>query len=395
MRILVVDPLLYTLPYDSSLCTGLAEEGHEVFLASRPLRPGERLPAAGVTHLPLAINDIFAPLPRKIVPHRVTVFLRHVRYGLHLQQIVDHVTRLKPDVVHVQWPVVPLADRILFRRLRRHAPCVLTVHDTRPSNGDRVPLLLRAGASRVSDGADAVIVHTALGARELTQQGVDPGRIHQIGHGLLSPVSLSSVPVDPPDPSKPTVDFLLFGIMKPYKGLDILIEAAALMPDAVGRRCRFVIAGRPAMPLDGLKQRARDLGVASRFVFDERHIPDEELARILTDADVFVFPYRQIEASGVLMLALPFGRPILASGLGAFAALLEHGRSGLLVQPEDPRALADAMTELAQNPALRLALGDAARARIAAVPSWTTIARDTVALYERTVVARHAQASAA
>ena len=90
-------------------------------------------------------------------------------------------------------------------------------------------------------------------------------------------------------------------------------------------------------------------------------------------ADGFVFPYREIEASGVFYLVQGLGRWVVASRLGAFAEALEDGVSGRLVPPDDVEALAAALAECVDlNPS------PSAPAR---VTDWATIARATLATY--------------
>ena len=81
------------------------------------------------------------------------------------------------------------------------------------------------------------------------------------------------------------------------------------------------------------------------------------------------------------MLSLRFGRPIVASKIGIFVELLEHGRHGFLVEPEDPQALAEALTAIAADGERRRAMGRNVAALAASMSSWAEIAQTTVRLY--------------
>jgi glycosyltransferase involved in cell wall biosynthesis len=100
-------------------------------------------------------------------------------------------------------------------------------------------------------------------------------------------------------------------------------------------------------------------------------------------ADILVFPYLQIDASGVLMLAIAAGRAIVASNIGLFGELLKDGVHGALVRPNEPSELAAALAPL---------IGDRGRLRNAEqavrdladdIPDWQKIARMTEAIYRR------------
>lgn len=99
-------------------------------------------------------------------------------------------------------------------------------------------------------------------------------------------------------------------------------------------------------------------GVTRGVHLDFRFVPDDEMNAMLELADVVVFPYREIDISGVLMTALRHGRPIIASRIGGFAELLVDGRHGT---PDDPAAFAAAMTRLCASPEARGAMGPPSR----------------------------------
>jgi glycosyltransferase involved in cell wall biosynthesis len=122
-------------------------------------------------------------------------------------------------------------------------------------------------------------------------------------------------------------------------------------------------------------------GLEGRVRLDFRFVPDAEMTQLLAQADILVFPYREIDVSGVLMAALRYRRPIIASHIGGFAELLVDGRHGFLVPPGDVAALTAAMSRLCEEPTTRRAMGGAIADLVAAIPSWDEIARQTTELY--------------
>lgn len=372
MRIVIVDPSLFTLPYDQELCAALAERGNEVHFYSRPLEKGEIWQAPGTSYHAF----FYRALARAAaLPQQAFLLLKGGSHVADMLRFHREMKRLRPDIIHFLWTPVPLIDRHIVRALRKIAPTILTAHDTQPMGTSSV--LQRFGARAVLDVFDRLIVHTQDSAARLRQYGLPAQRIRQIPHGPLHLEAASEIPAD--EDSRPL--FLLVGRIKPYKGVDVLIRAVQLMPEAVRARCRFRVVGKPFIDTAELRQLAQSCGVADAIAFDFRYVEDSELTALLRQAGVLVFPYRAIDASGLLMAALPAGRPIIASRLGLFAEMLEDGRHGRLVPPGDPAALAAAMTALAENPGLRRAMGEEVRRLAADAPTWPSIAEATHALY--------------
>ena len=203
-------------------------------------------------------------------------------------------------------------------------------------------------------------------------------RIAVLPHGLLvSPNHPgSSGEVDGQE-----IEFLLFGKLKPYKGADLLIQAFARLLPAVRARARLRIIGKPYMDLAPLRDLADRLGVADRVTIEPRFVTDAEIPGLFGPRSVAVFPYREIEASGVLSLAIAHARPILASRLGGFAETVRDGRDGLLVPPGDVAALADAMARFVSDTDFVAACARNVAALADAIPDWSEIACRTTAVY--------------
>jgi glycosyltransferase involved in cell wall biosynthesis len=187
----------------------------------------------------------------------------------------------------------------------------------------------------------------------------------------------------------------MFGKVKIHKGVDVMIEAVARLPADLRARCQVLVVGEPLIPMEPLMKRAEALGVAGNMKWDLRFVSGKEMGEVFSQADVFAFPYRDIDTSGVLMSCLPYGKPIVASGIGAFQNLLQDGKHGRVVPPNDPEALAAAMQSLLANPAMLPAYGRNVAMLGTQIPSWDAIAEQTMSLYERLVSAREQASHAA
>ena len=172
---------------------------------------------------------------------------------------------------------------------------------------------------------------------------------------------------------------LCFGVLRPYKGVDVLLEA---FRGARGRRAVDRRAGR-GWPSSRCGRRPRARGGTVRFV--DRFVTDPELPAFFRRADVVVLPYRRIDQSGVLYTALAFGKAMVLSDVGGFSEIGRVHGAAELVPPEDPGALREALRGWWTTRRARAALEQRAAAAAAGPYSWDEIARRTLALYEELV----------
>jgi glycosyltransferase involved in cell wall biosynthesis len=359
-RVSVVDPSLFTLPYDQALVRALLAVGLDVELVGRPPRPGEAPPSV----------PFRASCYRRFdsAPRRLGAAGALLKAGEHLVDAL-HLAHAATGLTHLQWLAFPLADALALRLARRRGPLVVTVHDTTPFNGSPSHPLQAAGFRAALAAADRLIVHTAGGRKRLAALGIPPERIAVVPHGPLG----ESGPGGGDRPRGPRLTLVVFGKIRRYKGLDVLVEALARLDPAIRAGLRVIVAGEPLMDLGPLRRHIADADLGCTVDLIPRRLDEPETRALLEAADGFVFPYREIEASGVFYLVQGLGRWLIASRLGAFAEAIEDGVSGRLVPPEDPDALAAALREAALF-----------RPRPAALPrvtGWDAIARTTAAVY--------------
>ncbi len=370
----MVDPSLFTLPYDRALISALGRGGHDVTLFGR--RPGpDDNGAEGISLAPHFYRVAESQAARRL-PTPARLGLKGIDHAASMLLLLHRLRRERPDVIHFQWLPLPLVDGRLLGLFRKVAPLVLTVHDTNPFNGDPSASLQQRGFFRSLNEFDRLIVHTAQGRERLCSAGVPANRVLVLPHGML---------LDPPpyvdDPMKGSMTFLLFGKVKPYKGLDLLIEAFASLSPVLRGNARIRVVGKPYMNMVPLQALAERLSVADRLAIEPRFVGDDEVAGLFAPGTVAVFPYREIEASGVLSIALACGRPVIASNLGNFAETITDGVQGHLVPPGDVPALAAAMGHMLSDRDFAASCSRQARALVDAVPSWDGIAALTADAY--------------
>ena len=367
MRVQLVDPAAYTPPYDHALAGALAGAGTDVVLVT--------------CHFP------YGPVPREDGYAVCELFYRRAsrpHIGARRRRLlraVEHLPDMRryrrvadgADLIHYQWLPIPSLDRRLLPPKR---PRVYTMHWRLPEAGTRIADTLE----RLLAEMDAVVVHSEHGAVRLESDFAVPReKLRVIPHGSFDYLTRQDDELPLPEELRavegPVV--LAFGLVRPYKGTEVLLEAFRRVEGA-----ELWIVGMPRMPMDGLRDLARQVRGTVRFV--DRFVTDPEIPAFMRRADLVVLPYRNIEQSGVLYTALAFGRPLVLSAVGGFPGVAESG-AARLVPPEDPDALAEALTQLLVDPAAREALAQAAAREAATTYSWDRIAHRTQALYRELI----------
>jgi glycosyltransferase involved in cell wall biosynthesis len=331
MRIALVDPLAYTPPNDHTLATALAGQGHAVTLLTSRF-PHSHVPAPNG----YAREELFAPVSTQLFrrsPLRLTA--KALEYAPSIARLVRRIERLDPDVVHVQWLPRPELDLRWLRRIAAERPVVFTAHDVVP----RRPRAMHVWRE-VLETAQRVIVHSHRAVEHLAELGLGRERIVRIPHAVFEGRPL------PPAAGR---TLLFFGLIRDYKGLDVLLRALPKIPDV-----RLIVAGDPIDPVP----RHADERVEWRL----RFIPPDEVPGLMAHAAAVVLPYRRLDASGVLATAIGYRRPVVVTDVGSLGEIVRDFRAGEVVPVEDATALADACTRLLRPGALAAARQGAERA---------------------------------
>ncbi len=207
-------------------------------------------------------------------------------------------------------------------------------------------LLIRALLSRM----DAVLVHSKEQASLASARTSASVEIAALPLHMPAVAGLSPLPAPRPRLNR----LLFFGMVRPYKGLDILLRALAeTNPDV-----SLTVAGEIWRGRDALLRLISDLHLRGRVTMPDEYVPMEQIPATFAAADAAVLPYRSGTASQNALLALQLGVPVIATKAGAIADPIIDGVNGLLCAPNDVAALAGAISELYEPGTLeRLQLG--------------------------------------
>ncbi len=379
MRVQLVDPAAYTPPYDHALAAALARAGAQVELVTShfPYGPVPRQDQTGGPSAspagPPRTYEVSERFYRRGSGPRIGRRARRVlRAAEHLPDMLAYRRHAEAaDLVHFMWLPIPELDRRLLPPKR---PRVFTMHWRLPERGTRIARTL----TRLLAEMDAVVVHSEHGAERLASDfGVYPHRLEVIPHGAFDYLTRQDQQVPLPEELQrvegPVI--LAFGLVRPYKGTDVLLDAFSTITGA-----ELWIVGMPRMSMAPLHHLAAQAPGKVRFI--DRFVTDPEIPAFMNRADIVALPYRNIEQSGVLYTALAFGRPLVLSDVGGFPEVAALG-AARLAPVGDPNALAAVLQELLDDPAQRERLGSEALAAAHGPYSWEEIGRKTIALYKR------------
>ncbi|SDG65231.1 Glycosyltransferase involved in cell wall bisynthesis [Sinosporangium album] len=322
MRIAIVGP---TYPYKgggaqhtTELAHRLAARGHEVVIESwKAQYPSFLYPGQQTISAPEGTP--FPHTNRRLDWRRPDGWVRRGRAARSADLVV--LTVLSP----VQ---VPPYLGILYG-IAQKAPVLALCHNVLPH--ERKPYdvpLVKALLRRV----DRVLAHSdAQGAlaRELT-----PAPVAVAGLPPHLPVTAAGRPGSEAVRRR----LLFFGMVRPYKGLDLLLRALAATPGV-----RLTVAGEFWGGLDDTTALVRELGLGDRVELRPGYVAAEDVPALFAEADALVLPYRSATASQNVWLGHEHGVPVIATTVGGLADHVTDGVDGLLVEPGSPEALAGAL----------------------------------------------------
>lgn len=316
------------------------------------------------------------------------------RLTLYYARLIIYAAGSRAQIFHLLWnnklenfdrTLLTLYYKILGKRL------VLTIHNVNARKRDGKDTWLNRFTLGIQYRLmDHLFVHTETMKRELlTDFNVPERKISVIPFGINSTV---------PDTDLTSAGarqrlgihagekvLLFFGNIAPYKGLEYLIEAFALLAKP-GHSYRVIVAGRPKGSeayWESIRSRIVDAGLADSVIQKIEYVPDADTEIYFKAADLFVLPYTHIFQSGVLFLGYNFGLPVVATDVGSLREDIVEGTTGFVCEPKNPASLASCIehffaSSLYQElPSRRVLIRSHAEERY----SWTKVGIITQATY--------------
>jgi len=286
-------------------------------------------------------------------------------------------------LLHAQWWSLPLAIIYfvvcLGFKLRRK-PVIFTVHNILQHETSFFYRRISRALFRLGDH---FIVHSSPNRDQLIKYyNIPPDRITKIPHGPLDFHVRNDIDREAVrnkmsfDPANRII--LLFGAIRPYKGIDTALKAFAKVHPEIPE-ARLLIAGRLWEQWGYYEQLIDDLGIGDYIKTHLRYIPSDEVFKFFAASDLVILPYHHFDSqSGVGSTAISFRKPMIVTNVGGLPELVVDQR--YVVPPNDPETLASTIVDCLKNPD-QLDKMTAGAKEVAEAMAWTTIAKKTWSLY--------------
>ena len=271
-------------------------------------------------------------------------------------KLIWYAAHAKPRILHILWNnKLEFFDRtflMLYYKVCRKK-VAFTAHNVNQARRDgKDSLLNRVTLKMQYRLSDHIFVHTQKMKEELCED-------FQVAEDAVTVIRYPMNNAFPdtelaPVEAKPRLGLrddertiLFFGRIRPYKGIEHLLEAFKLLSVTPRGNYRLILAGEPKKGseeyLHEIQQFIAREFHPERVVLRIQFIPDEEMELYFKAADVLVLPYKEIFQSGVLFLAYSFGLPVIATDVGSFREDIVEGQTGFLCKPGDPTDMARAI----------------------------------------------------
>ncbi|MBT3194422.1 MAG: glycosyltransferase family 4 protein [Verrucomicrobia bacterium] len=321
-------------------------------------------------HLATADEAYTYPIPQWATPQELLGYLRTpaIIHGLKRD-----IHRWQPDVLHVN------SGHILYglflKSLAQRYPVVSTIHDIDPHLGERRPFEHLKQAPLLNHSRIIAVHSEGLRQMAITKWSLPPEQVSVFPMAFNDVFSAwrSNTPREPKT-------ILLYGRLRGYKGIQVTLDA---MSTVLERRpdTKLIIAGQGdlapyAKSIEGLQN---NIEIINRFV------SDAETATLFERCSIALVPYIEASQSSIPFVAASFGRPVIASRIGAIPEVVQHGETGLLVAPGDTSELAGAITGLLEDTALQDQLGQNAKRFINEQFGPKTICKHLEAIYAEAI----------
>ncbi len=249
------------------------------------------------------------------------------------------VVEFAPDLVILPWWVAywaPMYAYLLSSFKKKNIKVVFLCINIFEHEGNFIKKLVTKYVLRK---VAAIIVHS--GQEQKMAQGINPGAT-VIKHLL----PLFVYDAEPARKNDTKLHLLFFGFVRPYKGLETLIKAIGILKNS---DITLTVAGEFWDGKAEFLTLVNELDISEKVELIDRYIPEDEMCRCFSSADLVVLPYKQSVTSGVIATAYGFRKPVLATNVGGFHEIIKGGYTGKLVPPDDPHALADGIVWFLHN----------------------------------------------
>lgn len=307
-----------------------------------------------------------------------------MKYGKSIFQEFNELRKERYDVYHIQSYKNLFVEIFMFYLAKKYCKAVVTtVHNVLPHEVSKSDRRLHEQWYKISN---ALIVHNEATKECLKNlfPFTEP-KIYVIPHGIYSEQADNNKQLEYTGKDS-KVNFLLFGQMRRYKGIDILIQAVSYLKQETRKKIHITIVGNqfPGLDRTDYPELINRYHAGDCIDFQRRRVPDEELPELFGKADFCLFPYKEIYGSGALLMAYTYRKPVIVSDVPSFIEETDHGKAGILFENGNPKELAKAIERAAVMKKEEICLYKSAIAKLVRKKyNWVVSAKKTFEVYEK------------
>jgi glycosyltransferase involved in cell wall biosynthesis len=331
--------------YSYLLTSTLASEYDAGALLMRRLVPKRLYP--GRNHVGTAVAGSIAYPPEVPVYDGVDWY-----WGRSMTGALRYLDEQRPAVVIFEWwtgAVLHTYLRLARHVARRGARIILEWHEVQDPGEAAKPIAhryVRTLMPRLLPLVDAHVVHSDFDLQAIpTAYPLGNAIVRVMPHGPYHHVvSSTATSADVTDDAP--FRLLFFGLIRPYKGVEDLVEAFSMLDREQASQFRLSVVGETWEGCTAPDQAIARSPHADLIERVDRYVSDEELAEYVAQADAIVLPYHRGSLSGPLFIAMTAGLPTVVTAVGGLVEVVEDYAGAVLVPPRDPAALRDALLGL-------------------------------------------------
>ncbi len=308
--------------------------------------------------------------------------LKGLIYAGSLIKILFFVLKKKPDIVHFHQIKIPFIELWIYKLIRlKNIKVVISPHDIKPFEGKALTPFLKY----VYKTADGIIIHSKEDFKTLNDYITENeqskiSNIHVGEYSLLSKnISIEEARNILGIAENKKV-ILFFGYIRRYKGLDILLESVKILKEK-HPEIFLIVAGKDIEGFNKYQKIIDKFDIEDNILKRIEYIPVDETSIYFSAANVVVLPYRNIYQSGVVYLAYAHSKPVIVTNVGGLPDITEDGKSGYIVEPNNPEDLAGKIDKMFVSPSSLEKMGEYGYQMAKDKFSWEQAAEKTFNLY--------------
>lgn len=301
-----------------------------------------------------------------------------IYYLLSLLSLVKLIIKEKYEVIHIQglyFLPLNILTVLILKILK--VKIIFTPHNTFPRYNNKKQNYFFKLMFKFSN---KIVVHSQFDLERLEKfYKVDNRKIVVIPHGNYEMFVNGNHEAFNLDDR----NILFFGYIRPDKGLEFLLEGFA---DFIGqitsnKKYKLYIVGRPEGSFEKYQNIINKRKIENEVKCILEYVPFNEVGNYFFNAHLVVLPYIEISQSGVLQIAMAYGKPILVSNVGGLPEVIIHNENGFVVEPSNSKDIARILLEAFKNEDRLEFMGEKNRLLSQTKYSWNTIGRKTIEVY--------------